>query len=111
MASFHDKAKRQRGYIDRGQLLATGMTDEQIKQVQGNVVHLPTVIGGDVITYNLPAIGATKLKLDGPTIASIYLGEITRWNDSRMTALNPGVKLPATDIIAAEIMNASTFSQ
>ena len=83
------------------------MTDEQIKQVQGNVVHLPTVIGGDVITYNLPALGATKLKLDGPTIAGIFLGEITRWNDARIGAMNPGVKLPAADIIVVHRSDGS----
>jgi phosphate transport system substrate-binding protein len=83
------------------------MTDEQIKQVQGNVIHLPTVIGGDVITYNLPAIGATKLKIDGATIAGIYIGEITKWNDARLTALNPGVKLPAADIIVVHRSDGS----
>ena len=83
------------------------MTDEQIKQVQGNVVHVPTVIGGDVITYNLPAIAATKLKLDGPTIAGIYLGEITKWNDSRIASLNPGAKLPASDIIVVHRSDGS----
>jgi phosphate transport system substrate-binding protein len=83
------------------------MTDEQVKQVQGNVVHLPTVIGGDVITYNLPAIGATKLKIDGGTIAGIYMGEITKWNDARLTALNPGVKLPAADIIVVHRSDGS----
>ncbi len=83
------------------------MTDEQIKQVQGNVAHLPTVIGGDVITYNLPAVGTTKLKLDGPTIAAIYLGEITKWNDARIAALNPGVKLPASDLIVVHRSDGS----
>jgi phosphate transport system substrate-binding protein len=83
------------------------MTDEQIKQVQGNVVHLPTVIGGDVITYNLPAVGMTKLKLDGLTIAAIYLGEITKWNDARLVGLNPGVKLPNSDIIVVHRSDGS----
>ena len=83
------------------------MTDEQIRQVNGNVVHLPTVIGGDVITYNLPVIGTTKLKLDGPTIAAIYLGQITKWNDARIAGLNPGVKLPAGDIIVVHRSDGS----
>jgi phosphate transport system substrate-binding protein len=83
------------------------MTDEQIQQAQGNVAHLPTVIGADVITYNLPSIGTTKLKLDGPTIAAIYLGEATKWNDSRIAALNPGVKLPATDLIVVHRSDGS----
>jgi phosphate transport system substrate-binding protein len=83
------------------------MTDEQIRQVGGNVAHLPTVIGADVLTYNLPAIGSTKLKLDGATIAGIYLGEITKWNDARIAGLNPGVKLPASDIIVVHRSDGS----
>ncbi|MGH7629951.1 MAG: phosphate ABC transporter substrate-binding protein PstS [Gemmatimonadales bacterium] len=83
------------------------MTDEQIKAVPGGVHHLPTVIGADVITYNLPAISSATLKLDGPTIAAIYFGEITKWNDSRIAALNPGLKLPATDLIVVHRSDGS----
>ena len=41
------------------------MTDAQIQAVNGNVLHVPTVLGAVVVTYNLPALGATKLKFDG----------------------------------------------
>jgi phosphate transport system substrate-binding protein len=86
------------------------MTDEQIKAVPGGAEHLPTVIGAVVVTYNLPALANTKLKLDGPTIAAIYTGEITKWNDSRITALNPGAKLPAEDIIVVHRSDGSGTS-
>jgi phosphate transport system substrate-binding protein len=83
------------------------MTDEQVKAVNGNVLHVPTVLGAVVATYNLPAIGKTALKLDGPTLAEIFLGRITRWSDGRITALNPGVKLPDQDIIVVHRSDGS----
>src|SRR5262249_26843972 len=83
------------------------MTDEQIAAVKGNVVHLPTVLGAVVLTYNLPGLGATRLKLDGTTIADIFLGKITKWNDPRIAALNPGAKLPATDLLVVHRSDGS----
>jgi phosphate transport system substrate-binding protein len=83
------------------------MTDEQIAAVQGQVLHLPAVLGADVVTYNLKAIGTTQLKFDGPTIADIFLGKITKWNDRRIAATNPGVKLPAQDIIVVHRSDGS----
>lgn len=74
------------------------MTEEQITAVSGNVVHVPTVLGAVVLTYNLPDVGATTLVLDAATIADIFLGTITRWNDPRLVALNPEVTLPDRDI-------------
>jgi len=83
------------------------MTDEQIAAVKGNVAHLPTVLGAVVLTYNQPALGTAKLKLDGPTIADIFLGKITKWNDPRIAALNPGVKLPAADLLVVHRSDGS----
>jgi phosphate transport system substrate-binding protein len=60
-----------------------------------------------VLTYNLPALGQTKLKLDGTTIADIFLGKITKWNDPRMAALNPGVQLPNADILVVHRSDGS----
>ena len=68
------------------------MKDEQLQKANGTILHIPTVAGSVVITYNLP--GNPVLKLDGQTVADIYLGEITKWNDPRLVALNPGVNLP-----------------
>ena len=72
------------------------MSDDSLARAPGKLLHIPTVAGAVVITYNLP--DSPKLKLDGPTIADIYQGKITSWNDSRVAALNPGVTLPAMDI-------------
>jgi phosphate transport system substrate-binding protein len=83
------------------------MTDEQVAAVKGNVVHLPTVLGAVVLTYNLPALGGTRLKLDATTIADIFLGKITTWNDPRIAALNPGVKLPKMDLIVVHRSDGS----
>jgi len=83
------------------------MTDEQIAAVKGNVVHLPTVLGAVVLTYNLPALGMTPLKLDAATVAAIFLGKITSWNDPRIAALNPGVKLPKMDLIVVHRSDGS----
>ena len=75
------------------------MNAEQMNAVQGKVIHIPTVMGADVLTYNLPSLGTTRLRFDGPTIADIFLGHITRWNDRRIAANNPGIKLPDEDLI------------
>ena len=61
---------------------------------QDGLVQFPPVIGGEVIVANLPGIKAGEMTLDGPTIADIYLGKITKWNDPAIAKLNPGVKLP-----------------
>jgi phosphate transport system substrate-binding protein len=86
------------------------MSDEQIAAVQGNVLHVPTVLGADVLTYNLPAIAGGKLVLDGDAIAGIFLGRITKWNDPKLVALNPGLKLPATDLIVVHRSDGSGTS-
>jgi phosphate transport system substrate-binding protein len=83
------------------------MNDEQIAALDGNVVHLPTVIGAVVLTYNLPGIGTAPLVLDGAAIAEIFLGRITKWNDARLTALNPGVALPDREIVVVHRSDGS----
>lgn len=83
------------------------MSDEQIASVQGNVLHLPTVLGAVVLTYNLKAIGSARLKLDGPSIADVFLGKITKWNDPKLAALNPGVRLPNADILVVHRSDGS----
>ncbi len=75
------------------------MTDDEIKLAGGTVVHVPTVLGAVVITYNLPEV-KTPLKLMGDIVADVYLGKVTKWNDPRIVALNKGVVLPAKDIVA-----------
>jgi phosphate transport system substrate-binding protein len=86
------------------------MKDDQIKGVNGNVLHVPTVLGAVVVTYNLPEVAGTPLRFDGATLADIFLGRITKWNDSRLAALNPGAKLPAKDIIVVHRSDGSGTS-
>jgi phosphate transport system substrate-binding protein len=62
------------------------------------LMQFPTVIGGVDIIVNLPGIKPNELKLTGPVLAEIYLGNITKWNDKAIVALNPGLKLPSTAI-------------
>lgn len=73
------------------------MTDASMAGAPGKILHLPVVAGGVAIIYNLP--GDPKLKLDGDTLAEIYLGKITKWNDPRIAALNSGINLPDLAII------------
>jgi phosphate transport system substrate-binding protein len=86
------------------------MNDEQIKAVNGNVLHVPTVLGAVVVTYNLPEVSGAPLRFDGATLADVFLGRITKWNDTRLVALNPGVKLPAKDIIVVHRSDGSGTS-
>ena len=81
------------------------MSDENLAKAPGKLLHIPTVAGAVVMTYNLP--GNPTLKLDGPTIADIYLGKITKWNDPSIAALNAGVNLPAQDIVVVHRSDGS----
>jgi phosphate transport system substrate-binding protein len=78
-----------------------GATDAPLTTAELNtssLVQFPMCIGGVVPVVNLSGIGAGKLKLDGTTLARIYLGQIKTWNDAAIKKLNPGVKLPGTRI-------------
>ena len=83
------------------------MKDDQIAAIDGNVLHIPTVIGAVVLTYNLPSLVDAQLSLDGETIADIFLGRITKWNDRRIAALNAGVALPDEDILVVHRSDGS----
>ncbi len=80
------------------------LTPEQMnsfKKARGTeVVHIPIIMGGVAITYNLPSVGQ-GIKLDGQTLADIYLGKITKWNDPRLVKLNPDKNLPNKAILVA----------
>ncbi len=84
------------------------MSDESLAKAPGKILHIPTVAGAVAITYNLP--GVTSLKLDGPTLADIYLGKITKWDDAAIAKLNQGAKLPATPIAVAHRADGSGTS-
>jgi phosphate transport system substrate-binding protein len=76
------------------------MKDEEIAAAEAasgaKVLHIPTVLGAVVAAYNVD--GVTELKLDSDTLAAIFLGTVKKWNDPKITALNPGVTLPDTAI-------------
>ena len=75
----------------------TPMKDEDLKSAPGEIIHVPTVLGAVVLTYNLAGV-SQPLRFTAETIADIYLGKIKKWNDAKIAADNPGVTLPATDI-------------
>jgi phosphate transport system substrate-binding protein len=82
------------------------MDDDQLKQAGFKILHFPTVLGGDVPSYNIPGV-ATDLKFTPEALAGIYLGKITKWNDPALTGPNPGVKLPAQDIVVVHRSDGS----
>jgi phosphate transport system substrate-binding protein len=83
------------------------MTDEQLGRAKfGRIMHFPTVLGADAISYNLPVV-TQPIKLTGPVIADIFLGKIKKWNDPRIAQLNPGVTLPANDLIVVHRSDGS----
>jgi phosphate transport system substrate-binding protein len=84
------------------------MSDDNLAKAPGKIFHIPTVAGAVVISYNLPE--SPKLKLDGETIAGMYLGQIKKWNDPKLTALNPGVKLPDQEIVVVHRSDGSGTS-
>jgi phosphate transport system substrate-binding protein len=94
------------GTVDFGASDAA-MKDAEVAALPAGVkvLHVPTALGAVVIIYNLP--GVTDLKLDAETVAGMYLGTITTWNDPKVAALNPGVTLPATPITIVHRADAS----
>ena len=73
------------------------MTDAQVAAAQaagGPILHIPMTIGPVAITYNLPTLGNTQIKLTGDVLAKIYLKEINNWNSPAIAALNPGITFP-----------------
>jgi phosphate transport system substrate-binding protein len=82
------------------------MTDAELAKAKGPILHFPTVLGAVVITYNLAGI-TQPLKLNGDVVAKIFAGKITKWSDSRIAALNAGVKLPAKDILVVHRSDGS----
>jgi phosphate transport system substrate-binding protein len=84
-------------------------SDETASFKGKTVLYYPILIGPITVSYNLP--GIKTLKLDAPTIAGIFQAKITKWNDPKITALNPGVKLPSTAITIAHRSDSSGTTQ
>ena len=81
------------------------MSDDNLAKAPGKLLHIPTVAGADVVAYNLP--GNPALKFDADTIAGIFLGEIKKWNDPKIAALNAGVSLPDQEIVVVHRSDGS----
>ena len=81
------------------------MSDDQLKKAPGELLHVPTVLGAVVATYNLP--GNPQLQFTGEVLADVFLGKITTWDDGRIKALNAGVSLPAQPIIVVHRSDGS----
>ncbi len=84
------------------------MSDAELQKAPG-IQHIPTTLGTVVITYNLDGVNA-PLKLDGDTIAKIYLGDVKKWNDPAIAGQNPGVSLPDANITVVHRSDGSGTS-
>jgi phosphate transport system substrate-binding protein len=86
------------------------MTDQQLQDFRTKrgteVLHFPTVMGADVPIYNVPGV-PSGLKFTPGALAGIFLGTITKWNDPAIAKVNPGAKLPSTDIVVAHRSDGS----
>jgi phosphate transport system substrate-binding protein len=83
------------------------MNDAELARAKGGeILHIPTVIGAVVAAYNLDGVSDT-LHLTGDVLADVFLGRITKWNDSRIVAVNSGVTLPNQDIIVVHRSDGS----
>ncbi len=81
------------------------MTDEQLKAAPAPLVHVPTVLGAVVVTYNLP--GSPALRFTPDVLADVFLGKVAKWTDPRLTAVNPGVSLPNQPIVVVHRSDGS----
>ena len=83
------------------------MTDEEMAKAKGGpILHIPTVMGAVVATYNVPGL-SQPLKLTGELLADIFLGRVRRWNDARVATLNSGVTLPNQEILVVHRSDGS----
>ncbi|HUQ49168.1 MAG TPA: phosphate ABC transporter substrate-binding protein PstS [Terriglobales bacterium] len=82
------------------------MTNDQLSQAKGKIYHIPTVLGAVVPAYNIKGVNQ-ELKFSPATLANIFLGRITTWNDAAIAKDNPGVNLPTTSIVVVHRSDGS----
>ena len=82
------------------------LSDAELKAAPGELLHIPTVMGAVVVTYNIPGV-AKGLRLTPETLSNIYLGKITKWNDPKLTKDNPKVALPNAPIVVVHRTDGS----
>src|SRR6476620_6727767 len=85
------------------------MTNDQILAAPSMILQCPTVLGGVVPVYNIPNVNA-ELRFTCKVLADIFMGKVTKWNDPAITALNPGVNFPSTDITVVHRSDGSGTS-
>jgi phosphate transport system substrate-binding protein len=79
-------------------------------KMKGAVLQFPVAAGAITVSYNLSGV-KSGLKLDGPTVAKIFMGQIKTWNDPAIKALNPGISLPSTSIAVVHRSDSSGTTQ
>jgi len=82
------------------------MTDQQLSEAKFKILHIPTVMGAVVPAYNVPGVTG-EIKFTPQALADIFLGKISKWNDSAITSANPGINFPAQDIIVVHRSDGS----
>ena len=123
-AKWADMYQKQTGFNLNYQSIGSGGGIKQIKNktvtfgasdmplepkdlTASGLIQFPTVVGGDVPVVNLDGIGPNDLVLDGPTLADIFLGKITKWDDPAIKKLNPDAKLPSNAIVVVHRSDGS----
>jgi len=76
------------------------MTDEELAKSSTPIVHIPTVLGAVVLSYNIPGV-SEAIQLTPEVLSEIYLGKIKKWDDAKIKAANPKLKFPSSDILVA----------
>ena len=84
------------------------LSDDKEKEIGSKILHIPTCLGSVVVTYNIPE--NPQLKFDSAVLSDIFLGKIVKWNDPKISALNPDVKLPDLNITVVSRADGSGTS-
>jgi len=74
---------------------------------QSGLMQFPVIVGGEALVIHVPGVQSGQMVLDGPTVANIYLGKITKWNDPAIRKLNPRLALPNMNIVVAHRSDGS----
>jgi phosphate transport system substrate-binding protein len=82
------------------------MSDAQMK-ANPSIINVPLAISSQMINYNIPGLNDQHLKFSGPVLAAIYSGKVTYWDDPMLAKLNPGVKLPHSEIVTVHRTDGS----
>jgi phosphate transport system substrate-binding protein len=97
----------------RAKTVDFGASDMPLKASElaaDGLVQFPVIMGGVVLVVNVEGVAPGQMKLTGPVVADIYLGKVTKWNAPEIAALNPGLKLPASEITVVHRADGSGTS-